>query len=292
MTFERLMVPTDFSECAGWALEHAIAIARETDTRIDIVHSMHIPNLREIAAPPTVERAIRDAALQRLAMIAERVAARNVEVDTHLIDETPSIGIQKLAEEQRTGCIVMGTRGLSGLQHVLLGSTAERTLRIAPCPVLTVGHAPRPDAGLPGRVLVPTDFSETAEHAIAWVRRLLENRTDAEVVLLHVFAEPIAAGPYAFASKNGFLELQGRISDSLEGIADGFRAERIAVVVRIEQARSAPAEIARVAATEQCDWIVLGTHGRTGLSHLALGSIAERVVRAAVCPTLTVKRDD
>ena len=139
MSFERILVPTDFSECAGWALEHAIAIAQESDGRIDLLHSDHVRNLDETVAPPDVLRTIRTAALGRLAALVERVEEAGVAVQQHLVDETPTVAIQRLAEKQDSDCIVMGTRGLTGIQHVVLGSTAERALRSAPCPVLTVG---------------------------------------------------------------------------------------------------------------------------------------------------------
>jgi len=292
MTFESILVPTDFSQCAGWALEQAIAIARESGAHIDLAHSTYVPNLHDVSTPPDVELAIRNAGTQRLAALVERVEQVGIDVHQHLLAETPTVAIQQLAERRGTDCIIMGTRGLTGLKHVVLGSIAERTLRIAPCPVLTVGQAPQPGSAMPRKLLVPTDFSETAECATAMVRRLLGDRRDAEIVLLHVYARPIAAGPYAFAVQDDFIGLRTRITDALEAIAEEVRSDGFTASVRVEEARSAAVEIARVAEDEACDWIVLGTHGRTGLSHLALGSVAEKVVRAAVCPTLTVKQTD
>lgn len=292
MSFERILVPTDFSECAEWALEQAIAIAKQTNGRIDLVHSDYVPNLHEVVAPPDVLRTIRTTALSRLATLVKRVEEAGVDVQQHLADETPTLAIQRLAEKQNSDCIVMGTRGLTGLQHVVLGSTAERALRTAPCPVLTVGQPLREGHELPQKILVPTDFSEAAERAIAIARGLLAKQGDAEIVLVHIYANPIAAGPYAFAASDGFLGIRARILNALEDTAEEFRKAGFRASVRVEEARSASREIARVARETDCDWIVLGTHGRTGFSHLALGSIAERVVREAVCPTLTIKADD
>lgn len=296
MSFQRILVPTDFSEFAGFALDHAIGLARESGASIDIVHSAYVPNLHEVVAPPEVDRMIHDTAKRRLVALLERAQSARVTAETHLVEETPTVAIQQLASRLESDCIVMGTRGLTGLQHVVLGSTTERTLRIAPCPVLTVARAPDGVRSIhPRKILVPTDFSETAEHAAAVALGLLcEGSGDkaGEVVLLHVYARPIAAGPYAFAAKNDFAGLRHRIVEALEEAADAFTKEGLSASVRVEEARSAPVEIARVAEEEQCDWVVLGTHGRTGLSHLALGSVAERVVRAAACPTLTVKKND
>jgi nucleotide-binding universal stress UspA family protein len=290
MAFKRILVPTDFSECAGFALDHAIGLACDTGGRIDLVHSIYVPNVYDVPTPIDIERQMTDIAKERLALLFERVEQRGVPCETHVIQETAPGGIHNLAEKLDSDCVVMGTRGLTGLAHVVLGSTAERTLRLAPCPVLTVSAAPDADAGRPRKVLVPTDFSETAECATTLARELLHGQPDGEVVLLHTFQQPMATGPYAFAVGNAFSGLRERLIEALETLAETYRDQGLSASIRLEEAPAIATEIARVAEEEHVDWIVLSTHGRTGLSHLALGSVAERVVRTASCPTLTVKQ--
>ncbi len=83
-------------------------------------------------------RRIRNAASQQLQEWQKRIAPEGVEVESTLMGEFPSHAIAVTAEEMGADLIVMGTRGLSGIKHVMLGSVAERTVRIAPCPVMTV----------------------------------------------------------------------------------------------------------------------------------------------------------
>jgi nucleotide-binding universal stress UspA family protein len=292
MAFERILVPTDFSECAGFAVDHAIGLAREMGARIDLAHSVFVPNVYDVPTPVDIERQMENVAKERLALLFARIEEQGVPCESHVVHETAPVGLRNLAEKLGSDCIVMGTRGLSGLAHVVLGSTAERTLRIAPCPVLTVSAPPTAGVGRPQKILVPTDFSEAADSAIALARRLLHEQPNGELVLLHVYQQPIASGPYAFAVGNAFSGLRERLTEALEAISDTFRDQGLNASVQLEEASSVPKEIARVAEEQQVDWIVLGTHGRTGLSHLALGSVAERVVRASRCPTLTVKQTE
>ncbi len=66
------------------------------------------------------------------------MTGEGIQCESHLIAQTPSAAIVEAAEQIGADLIVMGTRGLSGLKHILLGSVAERTVRVAPCPVMTV----------------------------------------------------------------------------------------------------------------------------------------------------------
>jgi nucleotide-binding universal stress UspA family protein len=83
---------------------------------------------------------MRDAAAAELEQVTQPLKAAGIRVQEHLADEYPSLAICQSAKDLEADVIVMGTKGTSGLKHVLLGSVAERTLRIAPCPVLTVGE--------------------------------------------------------------------------------------------------------------------------------------------------------
>ena len=88
--------------------------------------------------PESFDRDIREAATRQLEKWRDKVAAEKVEVEAEISPIFPSEAIASTAERIGADLIVMGTRGLSGIKHVLLGSVAERTVRIAPCPVLTV----------------------------------------------------------------------------------------------------------------------------------------------------------
>lgn len=139
---KNLLVPVDFSDHSTKALDTAIGLAKTVGAKLHLVHVLHFPV--QVAAPGQVMvpqdlwTQIRDAARRRLEQAAETVAGREVQVETHLTEGPNAQSIVELAEKIGADMIVMGTRGHSGLKHVLLGSVAERTVRLAHCPVMTV----------------------------------------------------------------------------------------------------------------------------------------------------------
>jgi len=139
-----LVVAVDFSAHAAQAVEAAIELARRYDASLHVVHAYHMPVLvgmpDEVALPPDFWTGVKEAASKRLDQVVAEVRSAGVRVTPHLREANPSDAILDVARETGADLIVMGTRGLTGLKHVLLGSVAERTLRLAPCSVLTVKH--------------------------------------------------------------------------------------------------------------------------------------------------------
>lgn len=144
--FDRILVPTDFSEHSQQALDTAIGLARAYDAELHLLHCYSIHSaaysLYGVAMPPSFEQEFRDAAAKKLAEWAEKARAADCRVSEHLSARYAAEEIPAVAGDLGADLIVMGTRGLGGIKHVLLGSVAERTIRAAPCPVLTVK---RPD---------------------------------------------------------------------------------------------------------------------------------------------------
>lgn len=140
--YETILVATDFSESAEHALEEAIGLARRLDARIHLMHAYELPALlpgaEASAASAELDRSIRSSSRAALEELAERVRSASLQVAVEVANGAPTEVIVRRARELGADLIVMGTRGRSGLSHVLLGSVAERTVRTAPCPVLTV----------------------------------------------------------------------------------------------------------------------------------------------------------
>ena len=136
------------------------------------------------------------------------------------------------------------------------------------------------------RILLPTDFSDTAQHALDYARELA-GRFGASVHLLHVVPDPM---------QNWATEAMPVVSD----LAERWKAdaERRLEEIRLDGPQTVRAvrighafvEILHYAADNAIDMIVMGTHGRGPVEHLLLGSVAEKVVRKASCPVLTVKQ--
>ena len=142
------------------------------------------------------------------------------------------------------------------------------------------------------RILVPTDFSELSGVALEFGQELAE-RCGASLHLLHVIEDPLMAG--AIPSEVYVPDvpaLRAALVTDAEAQLAGLVPERVRDALRVTtevQVGKAAAVICETAATTPCDLIVMGTHGRTGLRHLLLGSVAETVVRTAPCPVFTVK---
>ena len=140
--FERIVIAVDFSEYSRKAVDAGLELARQFGARVDLVHAFELPfpvlTPYEVAMPDNFVGDARSAGKRELDALAQELANEGVEVAAHMRDGPPDIAIVELAEELAADLIVIGTRGNTGLKHVLLGSVAERTLRGASCPVLSV----------------------------------------------------------------------------------------------------------------------------------------------------------
>ena len=141
-TIRKILAAVDFSEHSDHALDAAIALAKTFGAELDVIHAFDLPiplmTPYEVAVPDSYLNEARSAAAQKLAAAAERVAGEGIQGKSHLREVPAAPAIAEAAEEIGADLIVMGTRGHTGLKHIVLGSVAERTLRIAPCSVLTV----------------------------------------------------------------------------------------------------------------------------------------------------------
>ena len=139
---QTILVPVDFSSHSEKAVDYAVSIAKRFGAKMHLLHCYQI-NLGSISPygpvmPDNLGDEIRKAAEQKLSEWHERLVKQGIECAEHLSPLFPPEGIADTAADVGADLIVMGTRGLTGFKHVLLGSVAERTVRTAPCPVLTV----------------------------------------------------------------------------------------------------------------------------------------------------------
>jgi len=141
-SFQTILVPVDFSEHASRSLDFAIELAKQFKGKLHLIHSYPIHPIMVspygVALPPDLDRTFREAADKQLGEWAARARNAGIAVETTTTSDTPAEAIVRCAEKIHADLIVMSTRGLTGLKHVVLGSVAERTLRLAPCPVLTL----------------------------------------------------------------------------------------------------------------------------------------------------------
>ena len=289
-----VVAATDFSEPAESGLAWAAQAARNHGARLLVVHAVAPPMpVADFAAPPlTVDQDLRDAAKARLEAVVRSDTLAGVEAEAVLRDGTPAQAVLDVADEAGADLIVVGTRGLTGFRHLLLGSTAERVVQRAKAPVLSVHPSDPAPTGPPRTILVPTDFSEDAEAALEAAGSCFGlGAEDSRVILLHVYHVPAEYRSYGPSST--FVrfteEVVGSFRSRLEELAAPLRAEDREIEVHVVQGIP-PEVIVREAEERGADLIAMGTHGRSGVAHLLLGSTAERVVQHANCPVLTVRR--
>ncbi|MEW6245104.1 MAG: universal stress protein [Nitrospirota bacterium] len=293
----RILLATDGSAYAARAEEYALFLASAWGASLDMVSVLEFPPGMNPEYPinDVYLGQLRKEADRHLERLAERASQVGLSAKKQVVIGIPSQKITAIARDNGDDLVVVGTHGRTGLEHVLLGSTAERVIRGAPCPVLAVrGHKPRtaqvPDRSSPivvRRMLVPIDFSDCSLDALEYAVQVAK-RLNAAVTILYVM-EPLAYGLDFTLSHPSELEekrakLGRRLRDLTAAAAGcGLKAD--------EALRGGlPADsILDHARSQAVDLIVMGTHGRRGISHLVNGSVTEAVLRRADCPVLTVR---
>ena len=295
LLINRILVATDFSACARRAVDYGLCVAHAWSAHVDLLYVDEVMRGLEFDAPfadPLLEKRRKEAE-QLLDDLATRVKQEGLDADWHLREGIPSEQVAQGALEQRADLVVVGTHGRTGLDHIMLGSTAERVIKHAPCPVLTVRVAPihgEKDVDVPpciSHLLVPVDFSSPSLDALEYAIQVVD-RFGARLTLLHVL-EPIY---FDLELGLGRIEQEAQKRTHWEAQLDD-----LAHVVRKRGLTAGsvvlggiPSEsIVTYARAQGCDVIVMGTHGRRGLSRLRYGSVAESVLRQAPCPVLTVR---
>lgn len=298
MTLASILVATDFSATADTAVDRAADLAKARGARLVLFHAVAVEPMPVAGAgfevlPPDFQERVREASAQRLDEAVAALVARGIDAVGRLELAPPGSAVPSAAERMGVDLIVIGTRGLAGFEHLLLGSTAEQVLRSAACPVLVV----HPGDGRPldpiRTLVVAVDFSEESRRALTVAASLFADfEPRPRVVLLHAFHLPVALTPLAGAYPVGSIavdEACDRARENLQEDAAPLRDEGFEVEAVVTQG-DPPTSIAEYAAAHGADVVVLGTHGYSGLKHMLLGSTAERVLKHAPCPVLTLRR--
>ncbi len=291
-----VVAATDFSEAAAAGVAWARDIARTHGAKLHLVHAVYPVEPGSVGMEPPFDltEAVTAYARERLAEWSRDLTAEGVPTDYVADFGQPSQLIRRTAREVGADLVVLATRGLGGFRHLVLGSTAERVVQQAERPVLAV-HAGDGTAARPvRRVLLPTDFSEDARLAREAAIRVFRLGEGSSLHLLYVFHLP---PEYQVYRAERLTALSGRYRGQA---LDTFRSELHALArelggaagprVETEVAEGEPAEVIVTRAAElEVDLIAMGTHGRSALGRVFLGSVARRVVQHAPCPVLTVR---
>lgn len=296
--FERILVTLDGTPLAEQALVHAVSIARRTDAHVHLVTVRRLIPVTPLGAPlPAAE----DVESNYLEGVAERVRAAGVSSVTPEVFTGGDIveAVEGHRRKVDASITVMSTHGRGPVRRAWLGSVADRFVRTTAAPVLLVrpeGEEPgevdlAADAGF-GRVLVPLDGSAESEEALGpalevcrlyetgcTLVRVVESLANVDAVWV---ANPFEPTQEQLEAARGLAEAElGEVCDRLR--SEGHGVERTALV-----ASHVADGILECAADTGAGLIVMSTHGRSGLPRLTLGSVADKVIRAADRPVMVV----
>lgn len=284
--YDNILIPTDGSEVAETAAQKAVSLAERFDAELHAIYVVEPERLSYIVDDARGELTRRGTeAVERIEAQADEAG---ISTTTAIIDEDKEVhrAILDYASDQEIDLIVMGTHGRGGIGRMVLGSVAEQTLRESPVPVMTVHEDTVIDTSLDS-LLVPFDGSESAMAAVDQAIDLAKTTNGTVNFLNIVNYSAIAGGEIATGMVLDALEEAGE--RALETATE--RAEKNGVTVgdAAVEVGSPFRTIVEYAAQNDIDCIVMGTHGRSGVDRVLLGSVTERVIRQTELPVIATK---
>lgn len=314
---QSILLARDFSPVSSRALRYSVDLARRTGATLHILHAqvLHSDPLTSgtSATAPGDEDLIRDQ-LSKYDNGDSVLSGegKDIEVVEAVVrDVAAAPAILQYASENDVDVICVGTHGRRGIRRFLLGSVAEEVVRRADRPVISV-RAPEDESTAfeaPSRILVPTDFSDPSRVALHHAVELAKIY-DARVDVLHVVQQSLHPAFYVGGvtdirdiDPNIEEKVEDRLADFLE---ETFAEQSARSSLRGPAVETAPpmvdvdvtphvvigtidTEVPAFIDDHENDLVVMSTKGQTGLDRVLLGSVAEKIVRMAPCPVLTVK---
>lgn len=291
----RVLCPVDFSEASRHALDHAVMIAGWFRSRLTVMHVRHPAFVVE---PPILFAEVSDADVDSLDEVSTRletwlgpIRAAGIECDVLAVDgNNPATLIVEAVARVGADLVVMGTHGRHGFERLLLGSVAERVVRTARCPVVTVPPPSVTTSALPfKRVVCAVDFSDSSTNAVHFARTLAQE-SNSTLTLVHVLEWPPENEALAMFDMTAYRDaVRKDAEDRLAALANDPEYGVKKPAVRLVTGKPYT-QILAVAAEEKADILVLGVHGRNPLDLMLFGSTTNQVIRQATCPVLTLRQ--
>ena len=280
-------------------------MARWYDSTITLLHVYAIVPVAAYAPgtpmhPPVVlTPEDRDAVLASMERFAEGQAGSDLRMQLEVREGNIAGEILARADELPADLLVLGTHGRSGFERLVLGSVAEKVLRKAACPVLSVPqHAGDAGAAPPvlfKRILCATDFSNCSTNALNHAMSLAQE-ADVQLTVVHVL-EPALQWPEDLQEMPGgpqrIEEYRAAAEADRRARLDAAVPDSVQTYCTVDNVLAAGTpyrEILRIASEQQSDLIVIGIHGRGAADLMFFGSTTQHIVRQAICPVLTLRR--
>jgi nucleotide-binding universal stress UspA family protein len=290
-SIERILCPIDFSESSMLAYDYAQSIASHYRATLLLQHVIDslTPYYPYHAFPDSYDevcRQLRANAEQQLQEFAKTHDRSGIQPQCVVQDGAVTDLILSLAEARAVSLVVMGTHGLRGIDHVVLGSVTEKVLRKARCPVLAVrkpAHGLATQVGGPDliqlrRILCCTDSPDQSD--LAWDHAVsIAEEYGAELTLVHVLEDISSSSDIETETTKTLERLERRIS---------AQARKNGITKATVHIGRAYQQIVLLALESQTDLIIMGVRGRHSLDRAVFGSTTYRVVQLGPCPVLVV----
>lgn len=267
---EKLFLPIDGSKFSEGAVREAINLAKTCSSKLFALSVVEVNPEFEALAPGPVEKMGKETR-QYLELVKSRASKEGVECEIIVHEgEEPFQYIVDEAAKKQVEMIIMGKRGRTGLKRLMMGSVTAKVVGHAPCKVLIVPKDAKLDLD---RILIATDGSKYSEAAYSEAISIAK-RSGGSLIVLSV------------VKKKENLPAAKESVDMVKKVADkeGIKIETLTP-------KGEPFEtIIKTAEQKKVGLIVVGSHGRTGLDRLLMGSVTERVIGHANCAVLVVKK--
>ncbi|MDS0474050.1 universal stress protein [Natrinema sp. 1APR25-10V2] len=288
--YEDILLPFDGNDSAAAVLHHAAEIAHWADATVHVLYVADTTRDSVTVIKGQTVDALRQQGKDIVAEAEKTLQTLGVDYETDVVQGNPAPTITEYAERYGHDVIVMPTHGREGVSRYLIGSITEKVVRLSSVPVLTARMQPDEQFAFPYEdILIPTDGSRgatrAAEHGLA-----LSSALDATVHLLSVvddasFGLDVRS---TASSETGEAAAQEAIDD-LVSVAEEYDLRDI--VHSIEHGSPVEGILAYIDENE-IEAVVIGTIGRRGTDRVLLGSVAEKTVRSAPVPVITVSESE
>lgn len=275
---KNLLVPTDFSKCSLYAAKLAAKLAKKTNSTLHFLHVIEVPVVAYDVGMVNFESLpqamfMRELADKNMAQLLKEDFLNGISIKSTIEYDAIYKRINQYVEKHEVGLIVMGSHGASGLNELVIGSNAERVVRYAECPVLTVKKEYQ-EFEVQNIVLASNFYGEADIMFSEYLK--LKELFDAKLHLLKVIT------PSNF-------EATSRSKNIIKEFTEKHQLQNF--TINVYNHENTEDGILEFSDEVNADLILMGTHGRTGLSHLINGSIAEDLLNHTSRPVLSVKID-
>ncbi len=296
--FSQILCPIDFSDASQHASEYAIALARLHRSVLTVLHVSPPASVGSLPDDEDTDLARRRRLASAAAAMFEGATQMGIRVELLIECGQPAEQILTRAAALPADVIVMGTHGSSGFEHLMLGSVAEKVLRKATCPVVTVPPHAHFTAGATFRTIVcGVDFSEWSLVALDEACALAAE-SDGSVTAVHVIEWPWQEPPAPHLEglppeqASALLEFRRYQETMAKTRLEALKAEvgrgRCQLETRVAHGKPY-AELLCAVERQHADLIVMGVHSRSALDVFVFGSTTHQIVRRAPCPVLTLR---